>query len=250
MPARPTDVVVSPHFDDAVLSAAHVLVGGGAAVTVVTVCGGAPADGALSEWDAVCGYPSGAAAAADRAAEDLRANQIVGARSVHLPTTDGPYRTAFPHHRVIADLAAALPADCPVWVPAGLGGHPDHVGTREAVLALIPATSGRVRFYADCPYAFAAGWDAADASRAEGHRWAPHLQRLEAYLGTPALAHPVRLDHHARRRKLAMVACHASQMRTMAPEFPGLLDPDGPLHREMYWTAAPPGQATVSSPAG
>jgi hypothetical protein len=40
------------------------------------------------------------------------------------------------------------------------------------------------------------------------------------------------------KRKLEMVACHQSQMRGMLPEFPDLLEPSGPLRREVYWTAA------------
>ncbi|HEY2442475.1 MAG TPA: PIG-L family deacetylase [Streptosporangiaceae bacterium] len=231
-----TDVVVSPHFDDAVFSAAHVLVASGPEVTVLTVCGGQPADGQVSEWDLISGYQTGNAAAAARREEDLRANEIAGARSVHLGFTDGPYREEFPHDQVVADLTAALPGSGQVWVPAGLGSHSDHTGTRDAVLAVVPASSGRIRFYADCPYAFAFGWDAADADRDHDHRWSEHVARIEGYLGR-ARAHVVPLDQAAMRLKLAMVSCHESQMFAMLPEYPGLDQPDGPLRREMYWAA-------------
>jgi LmbE family N-acetylglucosaminyl deacetylase len=231
-------VVVSPHFDDSVFSAAHVLAAGGSAVTVLTVCGGAPPGGQVSQWDLECGYPSGTAAARARRDEDLRANELARVRSVHLGFTDEPYRTRFPHDQVAANLAAALPTWGEVWVPAGLGSHPDHTGTREAVLAVVPANSGRVRFYADCPYAFAFGWDASDADRDPDHRWGAHLARIEEYLGR-ARAHLVLLDRDAMRLKLDMLACHRSQLSAMRPEFPGLDDPDGPLRTEMYWAADP-----------
>jgi LmbE family N-acetylglucosaminyl deacetylase len=237
------ELVVSAHFDDAVFSAAGVLVPGGAAVTVLTVCAGAPADGVVSEWDVLGGFTSGAAAAAVRAEEDRRANEIVGASTVRLGICDEPYQVAgFPHGEAVAGLAPLLEPVLDeagtIWVPAGLGGHPDHVGTREAVLALVPAASGRVRFYADCPYAFAYGWDTADSDRAATHRWAPALARIEEYLGVPR-AHAVRLDDETMRVKLAMLACHESQLRAMLPEFPDLLDLDGRLRRELYWAAGP-----------
>ena len=229
-------VVVSPHFDDAVFSAAHVLLAGGAAVTVLTVCGGAPPDGQVSEWDLECGYASGEAAAKGRRDEDLRANELACVRSVHLGFSDGPYRVSFPHDQVAAELATVLPGEGEVWIPSGLGSHPDHTGTREAALAVVPAASGRIRFYADCPYAFAFGWDASDADRDRNHRWGAHLARIEEYLGR-ARAHVIPLDGDAMRLKLAMVACHRSQLSALLPEFPGLDDPDGALRTEMYWAA-------------
>jgi LmbE family N-acetylglucosaminyl deacetylase len=231
-------VVVSPHFDDAVFSTAHVLLAAGPAATVVTVCGGAPAEGEVSEWDLECGFPSGSAAAAGRAAEDLRAAEIAGVRSVHLGVPDEPYRAGFPNDRVVADLAAILPPCGDVWVPAGLGSHPDHVSTREAVLEVLPAANPRIRFYADCPYAFAFGWDAADTGRAPTHRWGMHLARIEQYFGH-FRAHTIRLSDDAVASKLAMVSCHRSQVDAMLPEFPMLTDPDGPLRTERYWAARP-----------
>lgn len=229
--------MVSPHFDDAVFSAARVLLSRGRQATVLTVCGGAPPAGVVSEWDLECGYRDGAAAAADRAREDLAANEITGAASVHLGLSDAPYRDGFPVERAAAELAPALPASGPVWVPAGIGSHPDHVGTREATLSVPGMAAARLRFYADCPYAWAFGWDATDGERTGDHRWQPHLDRLAGSLGA-VRAHLVYLDDEQVKRKLQMVACHASQVRGLLPEFPHLLDPDGPLRREVYWTVA------------
>jgi LmbE family N-acetylglucosaminyl deacetylase len=228
-------VVVAPHFDDAVLSTVHVLTGG-ADVTVLTVCGGPPEEGVVSEWDEICGFTSGTQAAADRAQEDLRANALAGARSVHLGVSDGEYRTEFPREQALAELAGALPSEGELWVPAGIGSHPDHLGVREVVLSLVPAESGRVRFYAECPYAFAAGWDASDAERDEDHRWGPPLARLEAYLGS-LRPHRIDLDDEQMRLKVELFARHASQLRGMLLELPGLVADDGPLRRELYWTA-------------
>ena len=233
------DIVVAPHFDDAVLSAAHVLLARRSEVTVLTVCAGVPAGDSLAGWDDDCGFTSGAHAARARAQDDLCANALVEARSVHLAYSDSPYRSGFPHDQVAADIAAALPPAGDVWIPAGIGGHPDHVATRDVVLGLIRADAGRVRFYAECPYAFLPSWSAADADRDEDHRWDDPMRRIERYLG-PACRRTVQLDDEAMERKLAMFGAHRSQARALAAEVPGLLDPRGPLRTEVHWRLVEP----------
>ena len=53
-------LIVSTHFDDAVLSVAHVLQHAKGAATVVTVCGGAPPrEVDVSDWDRGAGFSSG-----------------------------------------------------------------------------------------------------------------------------------------------------------------------------------------------
>ncbi len=228
------DVVIAPHFDDAALSTAHVLMAQRAEVTVLTVCAGVPAGDSLAGWDGDCGFASGAQAARARAQEDLRANALTGARSVHLGYSDSPYRSGFPHEQVAADIAAALPPSGEVWIPAGIGSHPDHLATRDVVLGLIPAESGRLRVYAECPYAFLPSWSAADAARDADHRWAQPLRDVERHFGS-ASRRTVQLDDEAMELKLAMLGAHGSQARALAVEIPGLLDPDGPLRTEVHW---------------
>jgi LmbE family N-acetylglucosaminyl deacetylase len=239
------DVVIAPHFDDAALSTAHVLVARRSEVTVLTVCAGVPAGDALAGWDDDCGFASGAHAARARAQEDLRANAVVGACSVHLGYTDSPYRSGFPAERVAADIAAALPASGEVWIPAGIGSHPDHVATRDVVMRLLAEEPARLRFYAECPYAFLPSWAAADAARDADHGWEAPLRQVERCIGA---AHPraVALDDDAMELKLAMLDAHGSQARALANEVPGLLDPDGPLRTELHWAAAPIAEAVLS----
>ncbi|MFD4575225.1 PIG-L deacetylase family protein [Streptomyces sp. NPDC058417] len=58
--------------------------------------------------------------------------------------------------RVTADLAAEVAGAPLVLVPLGVGGHVDHVLTRQAALALVHEgvwEPGRVAFYEDMPYA-------------------------------------------------------------------------------------------------
>jgi LmbE family N-acetylglucosaminyl deacetylase len=47
----------------------------------------------------------------------------------------------------------------------------------------------------------------------------------------------VHLDDEMMRQKLAMAACHRSQLRAMLDEFPELVEPAGSMRRELYWTS-------------
>src|SRR5947209_11865573 len=78
-------IVLSPHFDDAALGAAHLLFAHPGA-TVVTVMGGPPAayPDPPSEWDALGGFRTGDDVVALRREEDRDAMEVFGARPVWL----------------------------------------------------------------------------------------------------------------------------------------------------------------------
>src|SRR6185369_15623364 len=79
-PDMTSKLIVSPHFDDAVLSCGANLLTGGPPATVLTVCGGAPAPGTPpSSWDWRCGFLDGHSAAVRRRQEDERACAAAGA---------------------------------------------------------------------------------------------------------------------------------------------------------------------------
>ncbi len=86
-----TTLVVSPHLDDAVLSAGLFLLTEPGAV-VATVMAGHPGPGVLSDWDRACGFVDGDDPVARRRDEDRAALAILGARPHHLEFLDQPYR--------------------------------------------------------------------------------------------------------------------------------------------------------------
>jgi len=87
-----TVVVVSPHFDDAALGAAHLLTSHPGS-TVVTVLGGRPPayPDPVSEWDAAGGFVVGDDVVAVRREEDRAAMEVLGARPVWLEFADHQY---------------------------------------------------------------------------------------------------------------------------------------------------------------
>ncbi|MFY1691154.1 PIG-L deacetylase family protein [Plantactinospora sp. WMMB782] len=230
-----TILVVSPHLDDAVLSAGATIaasVDAGTRVVVCTVFAAQPA-GTLSpvaeEFHRSCGLPPDAAAV--RRGEDARAVRTLGAQYRHLDFADAVYRRvgdrwlcrhgqamfdADPRaerdlgERLVGDLTrltAAL-APCQVWTCAGYGGHVDHLITRAAAVRVAAGltTAGApvaLLLWEDLPYGI----------------WEPVAAVADR---SPALP-PVGVHHLA--RKFAAIACYRSQL--------GMLWPDGGWRRDL-----------------
>ncbi|GAA2899620.1 hypothetical protein [Microbacterium esteraromaticum] len=127
-------LVVSPHFDDAVLSAWALLDREPAgAADVLTVFGGLPAAGKSTVADAACGFRDGIEAIHARREEDDRALAGVAARHWWLPLVDLQYTTG---QRDVSDAEAIVRAvtswireqdspekDLAIAIPAGSGAH-------------------------------------------------------------------------------------------------------------------------------
>src|SRR5580704_1399994 len=132
-------VVVSPHFDDAALGAAHVL-GTYPKSTVVTVMAGWPPSypDEPTDWDACGGFVAGDDVVALRRQEDRAAMDYVGATPVWLEFPDHQY-LAKDERPQATDVAPALQAaivaldPTAVFLPMGLA-NPDHVLTHDAGL--------------------------------------------------------------------------------------------------------------------
>ena len=136
-------VVVSPHFDDAALGAAHLL-SSHRGSTVVTVLAGRPPayPDPVSEWDAAGGFTAGDDVVAVRRGEDRAAMASLGARPVWLDFADHQYLA--PDERPGPDDVAPALAEAvagagdgagatAVFLPMGLA-TPDHVLTHDAGL--------------------------------------------------------------------------------------------------------------------
>jgi len=132
-------VVVSPHFDDAALGAAHLL-GTYPGSTVITVLAGRPPayPEEVTDWDAAGGFVTGDDVVGIRREEDRAAIASLGAEPVWLDFSDHQY-LAPPDRPTPNDVAPrlvdALSAVGPtaVFLPMGLA-NPDHVLTHDAGL--------------------------------------------------------------------------------------------------------------------
>ena len=233
-------VVVSPHFDDAVLSVAGLLSRWGATATVVTALGGRPGTGTpVSDWDRLCGFDDPVTAATIRAGEDRAACAHLGFTPIHLGGLDSAYRGPAGPEDDLAELSSALAGvarGVPVLLPAGIGGHHDHVRVRDGGLAALAAGGhSPVYLYADLPYAGNLWhWGRPEFDRLDG----PHALATIAALATcpgTATVTQVRLTAGEWATKRAAVWAYASQLAPLAMTVRGLMLHPGPLQMEAVW---------------
>jgi len=214
-PAGPA-VVLSPHLDDAVLSAWSVLRREGD-VQVVVVCAGVPPPGPAPPWDRLTGARDAAERMLERRDEDRVALARAGRRAAHLDFLDAQYRTdALDQDALLAALNEAVPEAGELWAPAGIGAHHDHLQVREAALAIQRDGGPPLRLYAELPYATRQGWPQWVTGRRGNHgldidAW------LRAYLpeGTPIPGEPHVLSRAETRRKLRALRDYGTQWRAL-----------------------------------
>lgn len=151
--------IVSPHLDDAVLSAWLVLDHAPRA-RVISCFAGTPPSNVSGTWDTATKFASSEQAVAARRQEDVTALALTDSQAVHLDLLDEQYRDGQdPPARELIELLRMHLADAEeVWLPAGLGNHTDHLAARDAALAATAMTNQRVLVYADLPYAGQPAW--------------------------------------------------------------------------------------------
>jgi LmbE family N-acetylglucosaminyl deacetylase len=161
-------LVLSPHFDDAVLSCGHWLERHPGCV-IATVCSGRPGTGVPADpkWDALSGFTWADEAAESRCAEDRNALDILNADQALLGFLDGDYKEMVgrPHedggvegtfeetlaHSIETLLDHLRPVT--LLLPLGLQ-HGDHIATGDAALMCLAEREWcRGYGYVDLPYA-------------------------------------------------------------------------------------------------
>jgi hypothetical protein len=239
-------VAISPHLDDAALSASVRLRGVGA--TVLTVFAGMPAPGlTVSLWDRVTGASNSADRQAERLAEDAAAMTLLSARGGYLDEREVQYRQADPPPdvgRLAARIAAHLAGGDEVWLPAAIGCHPDHVLARDAGLAAATAAGhAEVVLYADFPYVIAYGWP----SWVSGQPADPYLDSevwLAEQIAAAGLDAPVRsaevtkLSAAQRAVKTEIIGAYRTQASALGLTAATLARDPGKLDYELCWRLA------------
>ena len=188
-------IYISPHLDDAVLSAGGLIyeqTRAGMDVEIWTLLCGFPPSEEFSPFAQVLHYQWGIPAAAEgvstRRAEDIKAASIVGAKTVHFDFLDCIYRRGKngdwlysnvfvpPHEddedlpaRMAESISARLQPTDQLVCQFGLGSHLDHVLVRRAVELL----QHPIFYDVDIPYLFNSPAELASQTaemRANSHR--------------------------------------------------------------------------------
>jgi len=233
------ELLLSPHWDDAVLDCWGLLAAGGE-LRVVNVFAGAPAPGRLTVWDETTGASDSAERARERLAEDAVALARAGREPVNLPLLDAQYCARHPGLDEI-DLAVSseVGSASRVHVPAGVGAHVDHLLTRRYGRMLLRGGMP-VTLYAELPYCILHGWPPwVDGREPEPNRnvdafWRSFLEGVPE-LGPLRSARVERLDDAAAAAKLEAMKCYATQFPCLNYGARTLLtDPE--IHRyEVSW---------------
>jgi hypothetical protein len=250
--AQAPELLLSPHLDDAVLDCWSVL-SDERELNVVNIFAGIPAPGPLTLWDAITGAADSPSRARERIAEDAVALAEARRQPLNLTLLDAQYRKPPPALQ-LEDLDLAIAAHVRsasrVYVPAGIGAHPDHQLTRRYGRMLARAGLP-VTLYAELPYCVFHGWPywvdgrEPDPKRDVDAFW-------ESFLGDvpemPALrgAHVERLDDAGAAAKLAAMRCYATQLPALDYGARGLLaDPE--IHRfEVRWELRAAGRSPTA----
>jgi LmbE family N-acetylglucosaminyl deacetylase len=259
----PSEVVLSPHLDDAVLSAWHA-VSSPVPSRVVTVCAGVPEPGFVTDLDRAHRAEESAAWLRRRRADDRAALALAGREPVHLDLLE----VQFPAYRIprLREAIAAdpgnflrivvdepdlhtdpaelvdllydhVPSDAVVYGPAGIGRHPDHRDLAQATVRLAERVR-EVRLYADSPYYVFHGLP----SWITGEPNPEADARVEQAFAALALD-PVHLDRHVIRLPRPVFARKQEAMQRYATEYPSMqADLARPgsspemMRYEVYWT--------------
>ncbi|MEZ5643679.1 MAG: PIG-L family deacetylase [Burkholderiaceae bacterium] len=213
-------LLISPHLDDAVFSAAGLLRAAADRSTVLTVfTEGTPGD--ASAWTRAAGFADTPSEFAARRAEDLRAARHLSGRFIHAGLHSGQLDDVQARHHIARWLGenASTGEDTLVLLPAGAGGqnpytawtswrtrllrrpfgapaHGEHGLVRDLFWHALADRPCRAGFYADLPYV----WKQGDR--------ALHDELVTRHGGSLT---PVRLQPDV-ADKLAAAACYTSQM--------------------------------------
>jgi hypothetical protein len=205
-------VVVSTHFDDAVLSCWSVIASQ-AEVDVVTVFTAGPDDDRTTNWDRDSGVPS-ATRMRQRDVENDSALALAGRSATNLDFLGADYGGGGIDHSI---LASALRDAHVVYVPVGLfpfnSSNPEHVVVRDACLSVRPDA----RLYADNPYCHFRG----DVE-------------LPVALGIGLTRSVVSLSQKQREQKAEAIRCNAGELAKLEGIFGPCTDP-ALLEFEVFW---------------
>ncbi|SHM14072.1 PIG-L deacetylase family protein [Ruminococcus flavefaciens] len=217
-------VLLSPHFDDAVLSAWSKISFG---TIIVTVCGGIPDQlTTVSSADKKCGFDSAAFAAITRRKEDQRVCERIGVSYRHLDFLDNPYDRNKDIKVIKKQLDKAVGEADELYAPIGIGAHPDHIAVRDAALELFRDKDIELYLYADYPYAAERNTDKKE------YDWDKTIHCIRAVLDN---AERVDLEREQLLKKIDTFRLYTSQINVLKSHYPGLLDCPGILGAESFW---------------
>lgn len=167
----PIVLILSPHFDDAVLSQGGLIATSQTPVIVATFFGGKPTTATRGGWDRLSGFQNGEEAVATRTAENALALEKIGAHLLNLKYLDFQYQYERDQRSediirksmekdidiILENLKSS--GKISIYGPSEFGQnitHPDHKLLHEAFVEIVRKYFDRKNlnffFYEDFPY--------------------------------------------------------------------------------------------------
>lgn len=230
------NIILSPHFDDAVLSLGGLLAQEGHDTLVATFFAGTPATPLITRWDAKCGFANSTEAMRARGEENARSLSTFGVHTTNIRNysyLEKEYRSALDissvgdiQKEIERDILALMHefsgSSIAIFMP-GFESHADHQLVKKAALSaaavVSPQQSSAFFLYQDIPYAFT--WLEKERARFLWNFFTRKNPNTWNYSSLEqAITHghfPVRvnvrpLNADQMQKKIEGIACYASQV--------------------------------------
>ena len=167
LPTSQLNIVLSAHYDDAVLSLGGFLANQKNTALVATFFTENASTTSETQWDKISGFGSSAESFVKRSAENSNALHLLGTQKVDYSYVDFQYRTVDQSTKIVKELTESIKSlieknktfDLKVYGPAFFGDvitHPDHKLLHQAFIAVAKSyvNNPQVSFfmYEDFPY--------------------------------------------------------------------------------------------------
>lgn len=234
-------LIISPHSDD-VLFSLYTFIKNLNKAKVITVCGGIP-DSKLeiSNWDKKCGFTSAFHAGYIRNLEDQYVFDKLGINLIQLPFLDLPYENNKNIYYLEEMIEANIVTNSEIWAPMGIGNHPDHILSRNAVLNIYTKKRYMInlKIYEDAPYSNFNEKIIRNGKKKEEFAKEKQINELKEY-GFKLLS-PIKrvLIREEMLEKLKLVSYYKSQIEPLKYYYPAIDSVEGELSIETLWECQP-----------
>ena len=216
----PKTDILSPHYDDAVLSAWHQIEGPN--TRVITVFGGSPENNKTGFWDKNSTQMNGADTIKLRQAENQDALKNTTTSALNLSFLEIQYALFGKRNliEIMDTIEEVVTKNAAIIAAAGLGRflkfHMDHIDTRKVALGLLDRGHD-VSFYADIPYML---------PKNDFDHWPEKIsvEKAQRILGVPLTIEPYELSSEQKMRKQLAVQAFSSQIPSINKSFNNALD--------------------------
>ena len=222
------NVILSPHFDDAVFSCWYLI--NHLPSEVITIFGGVPPSRTSTLWDRLCGESDSTKMMMKRKLENKSALDGTGTSYRNLSYLDKQYRSSkLDILEITNNILLLASSESQFFAPLALGKlwkHPDHVIVRN-VGKLLLSQGRKVSFYADVPYM--------QMPKVVTEKYKERIEKFHIFFNTKLLIQVHELSKDQQNMKLEAMMKYRSQYKMSNLISLGTLKREANLKREVLF---------------